>query len=98
MGQLVIGRSGTYYVYSQMYYYDCSHAMSHHTTLNSKRILGSVSSVVDCTRAYYTNYQGGMFHLNRGDILKVEVDQSKLYYMKDMYSYFGVFMLHPDSS
>lgn len=97
MGQLVIGRSGMYYVYSQMYYYDCSsYSMNHYTLLNGIKILGSISSVADCNRHYYTNYQAGVFHLNRGDILQVEVYRSKTYYMEASYSYFGVFMLYPD--
>lgn len=96
-GALVIGRSGMYYVYSQMYYYDCtSYSMSHYTLLNGNTILGSVSSVVDCSKAYDTNHQGGVFHLNRGDVLKVEVYKSKVYHMGAAYSYFGVFMLYPD--
>ena len=97
VGHLVIGRSGMYYVYSQMYYYDCtSYSMNHYTVLNGNKILGSVSSTVNCSRRYNTNYQAGVFHLNRGDILKVEVYKSKTYYMDATYSYFGVFMLYPD--
>lgn len=97
VGHLVIGRSGMYYVYSQMYYYDCtSYSMNHYTILNEHKILGSVSSTVNCSRKYNTNFQGGVFHLNRGDILKVEVYRSKIYYMAAPYSYFGVFMLYPD--
>ena len=96
-GALVIGRSGTYYVYSQMYYYDCtSYFMSHYTLRNEETILGSVSSVVDCNRAYSTNHQGGVFHLDRGDVIKVEVYKSKTYNMRAPYSYFGVYMLYPD--
>lgn len=96
-GALVIGRSGMYYVYSQMYYYDCSsYTMSHYTLLNGKMILGSESSVVDCNKAYNTNFQGGVFHLRRADELKIEVYKSKMYYMAPQYSYFGVFMLYPD--
>lgn len=86
-----------YYVYSQMYYYDCtSYSMNHYTLLNEKKILGSISSVTDCSRAYNTNYQAGVFHMNRGDILKVEVYKSKRFHMGAPYSYFGVFMLYPD--
>ena len=97
VGELVIGRPGMYYVYSQMYYYDCStYSMNHYTLLNGKQILGSISSVADCSKHYYTNYQAGVFHLNRGDILKVEVYRSKVYYMEAPYSYFGLFMLYPD--
>ena len=70
--------------------------MSHYTLLNEKTILGSVSSIADCSKAYNTNYQGGMFHLTRGDVLKVEVYKSKVYYMAADYSYFGVFMLSSD--
>lgn len=97
LGTLVIGRSGLYYVYSQMYYYDCtSYSMSHYTLLNGNTILGSVSSIADCNKAYNTNYQGGMFHLSRGDVIKVEVYKSKDYYMAAEYSYFGMFMLSFD--
>ena len=97
VGELVIGRPGMYYVYSQMYYYDCStYSMNHYTLLNGKEILGSISSVAECSKHYYTNYQAGVFHLNRGDILKVQVYRSKVYYMEAPYSYFGVFMLYPD--
>ena len=97
VGELVIGRSGMYYVYSQMYYYDCTtHSMNHYTLLNGNKILGSISSVAECKRHYNTNYQAGVFHLNRGDTLKVEVYQRKAFYMEAPYSYFGVFMLYPD--
>ncbi|XP_078378824.1 uncharacterized protein LOC144661971 isoform X2 [Oculina patagonica] len=97
VGELVIGRSGMYYVYSQMYYSDCStYSMNHYTLLNGRKILGSISSVAACRTHYNTNFQAGVFHLNRGDILKVEVYRSKTYYMDDPYSYFGVFMLYPD--
>ena len=97
VGELVIGRSGMYHVYSQMYYHDCSsYSMNHYTLLNGIKILGSISSVADCSKYYYTNYQAGVFHMNRGDILKVEVYRSKIYYMAAPYSYFGVFMLYPD--
>jgi len=96
-GTLVIGRSGTYYVYSQMYYYDCtSYSMSHYTLLNGNTILGSLSSVVDCNKKYNTNYHGGVFRLNSGDELKVEVYKSKVYYMAAPYTYFGLFLLYPD--
>ncbi|XP_074633802.1 uncharacterized protein LOC141892424 [Acropora palmata] len=95
-GVLAIGRSGTYYVYSQMYYEDCTtYSMGHYTLLNGRKILGSQSSVSDCDSRYYTNYQGGVFHLNAGDQLKVEVHQSKKYFMISHFSYFGLFMLYP---
>lgn len=96
-GALVVGRSGTYYVYSQMYYYDCtSYSMSHYTVLNQDKILGSISSVAGCSKEYYTNYHGGIFHLNRGDTLKVEVYKSKKYFMEARLTYFGLYMLYPD--
>ena len=96
-GALVVGRSGTYYVYSQMYYYDCtSYSMSHYTVLNQEKILGSISSVAGCNKEYYTNYHGGIFHLNRGDTLKVEVYKSKKYFMEAHLTYFGLYMLYPD--
>lgn len=95
-GALMIGRAGTYYVYSQMYYEDCtSYSMSHYTLLNGRKILGSQSSVNHCDARYFTNYQGGVFKLNAGDQLKVEVHMSKTYYMIKEFSYFGLFMLYP---
>ena len=95
IGELTIGRTGYYYVYSQMYYYDCTtYLLSHYTLVNNNKILASTSSVVGCSRKYNTNYQGGVFLLNRGDKVSVSVELSKVYYMKPAYSYFGVFMLH----
>ena len=95
-GVLVIGRSGMYYVYSQMYYEDCTtYSMGHYTLRNGEKILGSQSSVSKCDSRYFTNYQGGVFHLNAGDQLKVEVHQSKKYFMIPHFSYFGLFLLYP---
>lgn len=96
-GELIVGRTGFYYIYSQMYYYDgTSVLLNHYTLVNGRKILGSASSVVSPRRKYNTNSHGGVFLLNRGDRLTVSVFISKVYLMKPEYTYFGAFMIHPE--
>lgn len=93
---VVAGVTGYYYVYSQMFYYaGDTMFMGHYTFINEEPVLRSLSSVVSETRKYNTNYQGGVFLLQRGDRISVRIPFTKSCFMNKETSYFGAFLIHP---
>ena len=93
---LVAGVPGFYFIYSQIYYYDGStNFMGHSTYINEKVVMQSVSSVVNETKKYNTNFHGGVFRLNKGDRISVRVPFTKAIFMKEDKSFFGAFLVHP---
>ncbi|XP_068685036.1 uncharacterized protein [Montipora foliosa] len=94
---LVIGLTGYYFIYSQLFYYDGTTTfMGHNTYINENPVMGSISSVVSEIKKYNTNYQGAVFLLRKGDKISVRVPFSKIYsYLNRKTSYFGAFLISP---
>lgn len=98
-GTVQIQIAGFYYVYSQMFYQDGNpYQMSHQLFVNSDKFMESTSAVVNESRKYSTNYNGGVVFLNSTDRISVRTPFSHHYYMNPASSYFGAFLLHPTSS
>ena len=94
-GQIEVKRTGYYYIYSQMYYFDGTTVnMGHSIYINNNKVLESVGSVVSISRKYNTKYHGGVFLLRAGDTLSVHILYTKIYYMDREGSLFGAFLLH----
>lgn len=93
---LVIGLTGYYFIYSQLFYYDGKTTfMGHNTYINENPVMGSISSVVSEIKKYNTNYQGAVFLLRKGDKISVRVPFKLIYYMNRKTSYFGAFLISP---
>ena len=94
-GHIEVKKTGYYFIYSQMYYYDGTTVqMGHSTYINHDKVLESVGSVVSVNRKYNTKYHGGVFLLRENDTLSVHIPYTKAYYMDREGSFFGAFMLH----
>ena len=93
---LVIGTTGYYFVYSQLFYYAGDTLfMGHYTYINEDPVMRSISSVVNETKKYNTNYQGAVFLLRKGDKISVRIPFTKSYFMNRETSYFGAFLISP---
>ena len=93
-GHIVVKRTGYYFIYSQMYYFDGSTVkMGHYTYINQDKVLESVGAVISASRKYNTKYHGGVFLLRENDILSVRTPFTKSYYMDREGSFFGAFLL-----
>jgi len=94
-GQIVVKKTGYYFIYSQMFYYDgTAFQMGHFTYINHDKVLESLGSVVSDLRKYNTKYHGGVFLLRANDTLSVHMSHSKTYYMDREGSFFGAFLVH----
>ncbi|XP_022792724.1 C1q-related factor-like isoform X1 [Stylophora pistillata] len=93
---LVIGTTGYYFVYSQLFYYaGDTLLMGHYTYINEEPVMRSLSSVVSEERKYNTNYHGAVFLLKSGDKISVRIPFTKSYFMHKETSYFGAFLISP---
>ncbi|XP_058958888.2 ectodysplasin-A isoform X1 [Pocillopora verrucosa] len=93
---LVIGTTGYYFVYSQLFYYaGDTLLMGHYTYINEEPVMRSLSSVVSEERKYNTNYHGAVFMLRSGDKISVRIPFTKSYFMHKETSYFGAFLISP---
>ncbi|XP_031567692.1 ectodysplasin-A-like isoform X2 [Actinia tenebrosa] len=98
-GILIIGVSGYYYVYSQIFYYSGdAFYMAHYLYKNEEPLMRSLSSVAGPRRKYNTNYNGGVFFLQAGDRITVRVPFNKILYMNRETSYFGAFLIFSSSN
>ena len=94
-GRIEVKKTGYYFIYSQMFYYDgTSLQMGHYTYINHDKVLESLGSVVNDRRKYNTKYHGGVFLLRENDTLSVIIPYSKTYYMDREGSFFGAFLVH----
>ncbi|XP_071493941.1 uncharacterized protein [Diadema antillarum] len=106
-GVLTIQKPGLYYVYSQIYFSDSPDTaqetdrndnvspMTFSTKLNGEHLM---RSVVPFGR-FSTKYHGGVFRLDAGDTLEVNVKNTQLRINTlPENSFFGVFMLSPIAS
>lgn len=93
---LLIGTTGYYFIYSQLFYYAGDTLfMGHYTYINEEPVMRSISSVVSETKKYNTNYQGAVFLLGKGDKISVRIPFTKSYFMNRETSYFGAFLISP---
>ena len=93
-GYIQVKKTGYYFIYSQMYYYDGTSAqMGHYTYINRDKVLESMGSVVSSSRKYNTKYHGGVFLLRENDTISVHIPFTKNYYMDAEGSFFGAFSL-----
>lgn len=93
-GYIEVKKTGYYFIYSQMYYYDGTSAqMGHYTYINHDKVLESMGSVVSSSKKYNTKYHGGVFLLRENDTISVHVPFTKSYYMDEEASFFGAFLL-----
>ena len=93
-GYIEVKKTGYYFIYSQMHYYDGTSAqMGHYTYINRDRVLGSQGSVVSFSKKYNTKYHGGVFLLQEKDTISVHIPFAKSYYMDEVGSFFGAFSL-----
>ena len=94
-GIIVVKKTGYYFIYSQMFYYDgTAFQMGHGTFINHDKVLESLGSVVSNQRKYNTKYHGGVFLLRANDTVSVHVPYVKFYYMDREGSFFGAFLVH----
>ena len=94
-GHIEVKRTGYYYIYSQMYYYDGSTIqMGHNTYINHEKVMESSGSVISAERKYNTKYHGGVFLLRENDTISVHIPYTTIYYMDSEGSFFGAFLLH----
>ena len=94
-GFIEVKRTGYYFIYSQMFYYDgTARTMAHYTYINDDKALESLGSVVSDLRKYNTKYHGGVFLLRANDTLLVQIPYTKVYYMDRDGSFFGAFLVH----
>ena len=94
-GFIEVKKTGYYFIYSQMFYYDgTARTMAHYTYINRYKALESLGSVVSDLRKYNTKYHGGVFLLRANDTLSVHVPYTKVYYMDRDGSFFGAFLVH----
>ena len=94
-GRIEVKKTGYYFIYSQMFYYDgTAFQMGHYTYVNQDKVLESLASVVSDLRKYNTKYHGGVFLLRANDTLSVRIPYSKTYYMDREGSFFGAFLVH----
>lgn len=92
----MIGTTGYYFVYSQLFYYaGDTLLMGHYTYINEEPVMRSLSSVVSEERKYNTNYHGAVFLLKSGDKISVRIPFTKSYFMHKETSYFGAFLISP---
>ena len=95
-GHITVNVDGTYYVYSQMYYYDgnCSYT-GFNVYIDNKRILKAIESVIDFDKRYYTQYTAGVFKITKGQRIWVGTTIKRKYFLNEFSSFFGAYMLHP---
>ena len=94
-GQIVVKKTGYYFIYSQMFYYDgTALQMGHYTYINHDKVLESLGSVVSDRRKYNTKYHGGVFLLRANDTVSVHIPNVKVYNMDREGSFFGAFLVH----
>ena len=95
-GFIEIKKPGFYFVYNQMYYHE-GHAfeMAHYTFINHRKVLESLSSVVNTFKKHNTKFQAGVFNLTTGDYISVRGIVNRKYRMKPSSTYFGAVMLFP---
>ena len=93
-GQIQVKRKGYYFIYSQIYFTDGSRwAMGHSTYINTLRVMASIGSVISAERKYNTKYHGGVFLLQKNDMISVRVPSNTRYSMNSEASFFGAFLL-----
>ena len=94
-GLIVVKKTGYYFIYSQMFYYDgTALQMGHYTYINHDKVLESLGSVVSDRRKYNTKYHGGVFLLRANDTVSVHIPNVKVYNMDREGSFFGAFLVH----
>ncbi|XP_078694720.1 uncharacterized protein LOC144923767 isoform X2 [Branchiostoma floridae x Branchiostoma belcheri] len=77
-GSLTVTESGLYFVYSQVYYYDGTHAFISHIIKESgeqEPFLQCIQSPVNESRKYNTCFTAGVFPLEAGDKIFVQLQQ-----------------------
>ncbi|KAI8515190.1 hypothetical protein Bbelb_077810 [Branchiostoma belcheri] len=77
-GSLMVTESGLYFVYSQVYYYDGTHAFISHIIRESgeqEPFLQCIQSPVNESRKYNTCFTAGVFQLDAGDKISLELQQ-----------------------
>ncbi|CAH1245630.1 EDA [Branchiostoma lanceolatum] len=77
-GSLLVTEAGLYFVYSQVYYYDGSHAFLSHIIRGSgeeEPFLQCIQSPVNESRKYNTCFTAGVFHLDADDRIVVKLQQ-----------------------
>ena len=93
-GAIEVKRPGYYFVYSQMYYTDglsYNGDVGHTTYLNKRKIMKSWGTLRN------TTYHGGVFHLKKGDTLKVKIPKMHVPIKLDKEAtFFGAFLLQAD--
>ena len=93
-GQIEVKKTGYYFVYSQMYYYNrYATYVTHATFINDKKVMGSVGSVINSKKFRNTKYHGGVFLLREKDTISVHISLQNNYYMTSSESFFGAFWL-----
>ena len=94
-GLIAVKKTGFYFIYSQMFYYDGTVLqMGHYTYINHNKVLGSLGSVVSDLRKYNTKYHGGVFLLRANDTVSVHIPYIKVFRMDREGSFFGAFLVH----
>jgi hypothetical protein len=91
-GAITVPQSGVYYIYSQLLYFEgYVEKMGHKTVVNGVTKMVSASEPY---RSRWTGYHGGLFHLNEGDTIHVEVTniEGRLF-MLPTACFFGAYLL-----
>ena len=94
-GHLTVKIDGVYFVYSQMYYFNCDYRVTgFNVYIENKIILKAVYSVADSKKIYYTHYIGGIFNITKGQRIWVGTTITRPFFFNELSSFFGAYMLH----
>ncbi|CAB3981412.1 ectodysplasin-A-like isoform X2, partial [Paramuricea clavata] len=96
-GYLIVGQTGYYYVYCQLYSRDAD-ATSYNFLLyiDEKPVLKAVKPIISSRKTYNnTNYIGGVFRIAAGQRISVRTQYKNLFMYNSTDSFFGAFMIHP---
>ena len=91
-GAITVPQSGVYYIYSQLLYFEgYVEKMGHKTMVNG---VTKMVSVTEPFRSRWTSQHGGLFELNKGDTIHVEVTNTDgRLFMLPTTCFFGAYLL-----
>ncbi len=95
-GHLTVNVDGVYFVYSQMFYYDRNSSyIGFAVYIDDKPVLKAISSIIDWTKPFHSQYIGGIFKITKGQRIWVGTTITRIYFFNEISSFFGAYMLHP---
>ena len=98
-GYIIVGVTGYYYIYSQMFYRENKYiAIGYRMYIDDRDVLkaqyiGDVSNLRK-NKYYHTQYIGALFKVNKGQKISIRTPFEGVFYFSETSSYFGAFMIH----